>query len=71
MKGEKGVMRRNVAIALLLLLGLTIVVPAVAYAQDLLATPDMVAPIAMITFGIVGLLGGVAGYARRHYRSSK
>lgn len=64
-------MRRNVAIALLLLLGLTIAVPTVAYAQDLLATPDMVGPIAMITFGIMGLLGGVAGYARRHHRSTK
>jgi hypothetical protein len=64
-------MRRNVAIALFLLLSLSIAVPAVAYARDLLSTPDMVAPIAMITFGLVGLVGGVAGYVRRHYRLSK
>jgi hypothetical protein len=64
-------MRRNVAIALFLLLGLSIAVPAAAYAQDIFPTPDMVAPIAMITFGFVGLVGGVAGYIRRHYRSSK
>jgi len=59
-------MRKNVVIALFLLLSISVSVPAVAYAQDLLATPDMVAPIAMITFGFVGLLGGVAGYVRRH-----
>lgn len=68
---EGKIMRRNVVIALFLLLSISVAVPAVAYAQDLFATPDMAAPVAMVTFGLVGLVGGVAGYIRRHYHSSK
>ena len=59
-------MRKYVVLALGLLLLITIVAPAVAFAQEILPTPDMLAPIGLITFGIVGLGGGTAGYIWRH-----
>jgi hypothetical protein len=58
--------RRTVVLVLTLLLGISIAAPALAYAQELLPAPDMVAPIALITFGFLGLIGGVTGYVWRH-----
>jgi hypothetical protein len=58
--------RRISIISLVLLVVVSIGAPSLAFAQELLPTPDMTAPLAMITFGILGLVGGVAGYVWRH-----
>jgi hypothetical protein len=53
-------------VGLVLLLGVSIGAPSLAFAQELLPTPDMAAPIALVTFGVLGLVGGMAGYVWRH-----
>lgn len=59
---------RTVVFILIALLSLSIAVPAIAFAQDFLANPDIVPPIAMMTFGFVGLVGGTVGYFWRQNR---
>ncbi len=59
-------MKRMVVLVLVLLLGISIATPALAYAQELLPGSDMVAPIALIIFGFLVLIGSVAGYVWRH-----
>jgi uncharacterized membrane protein len=58
------VMKRTL-IFVLVILGLSIAVPAFAFAQELLPVSDMAAPLAMISFGLLGLAGGAAGYLMR------
>ena len=58
-------MQRTVVVLVLLVVA-TILAPAIAYAQELLPTPEMAAPLGLLTFGLLGLVGGVAGYVRRH-----
>ena len=59
-------MRKVFIITLVVLVGVSIAAPSIAFAQEMLPTPDMAAPIALLTFGSLGLVAGVAGYARRH-----
>jgi hypothetical protein len=59
-------MRKRVVFLLVLLVGISLAAPALAYAQELLPAPELVAPVALLTFGFLGMLGGVAGYIRRH-----
>lgn len=59
-------MKRTILI-LALLAAAAVVAPAIAYAQELIPTPDMVAPLGLVTFGFLGLIGGVVGYIRRHH----
>jgi hypothetical protein len=58
-------MQRRVIFIVIALLSLSIAVPAVAFAQDFLVRPDLLPPIAMMTFGFVGLVGGTIGYIWR------
>jgi hypothetical protein len=59
-------MRKVFIVTLVVLAGVSIGAPSIAFAQELLPTPDMAAPIALLTFGALGLVAGVAGYLRRH-----
>lgn len=59
-------MRKAFIVTLVVLVGISIAVPSIAFAQEMLPTPDMAAPIAMLIFGSLGLVAGVAGYVRRH-----
>lgn len=59
-------MRKVVIVTLVVLVGVSIGAPSMAFAQELLPTPDMAAPIALLTFGSLGLVAGVAGYVRRY-----
>jgi hypothetical protein len=59
-------MRKRVVFLLVLLAGISLAAPALAFAQELLPGPEMVAPVALLTFGLLGMLGGIAGYIRRH-----
>jgi len=54
--------KRTIVFVLIGLLSLSIAVPAIAYAQEMFVSPDVVPPIAMMTFGFVGLVGGTLGY---------
>jgi hypothetical protein len=59
-------MRKIFVLTLVVLVGVSLAAPSIAFAQELLPTPDMVAPIAMLAFGSLGLAAGVAaGYLRR------
>lgn len=55
-------MQKRVIFVLIALLSLSIAVPAVGFAQDFFASPDVLPPIAMMTFGLLGLVGGTVGY---------
>ena len=59
-------MRKLFIVGLLVLVGISIAAPSLVYAQELLPTPDMAAPMALVTFGLLGLVGGTAGYVWRH-----
>jgi hypothetical protein len=59
-------MRKRVVFLLVLLAALSLAAPALAYAQEILPGPELMAPVALLTFGFLGMLGGVAGYIRRH-----
>lgn len=59
-------MRKRVVFLLVLLAGISLAAPALAYAQELLSGPELIAPVALLTFGLLGMLGGVAGYIRLH-----
>lgn len=59
-------MRKFFIIGLVVLIGISIAAPSLAFAQELLPTADMAAPVGLVTFGFLGLLGGVAGYTWRH-----
>jgi hypothetical protein len=59
-------MNKTFVVGLVLLVGVSIGAPSLAFAQELLPTPDMAAPVALVTFGVLGLVGGVAGYVWRH-----
>jgi hypothetical protein len=66
-KRERGVytMQKRAVFIVIALLSLSIAVPAVAFAQDFLASPDLLPPVAMMAFGFVGLVGGTVGYLWR------
>jgi hypothetical protein len=59
-------MQKVVVVTLVVLVGVSIGAPSMAFAQELLPTADMAAPIALLTFGSLGLVAGVVGYIRRH-----
>ena len=59
-------MRKFVIAGLVVLFAISIAAPSLAFAQEILPTPDMAAPMALVTFGLLGLLGGTASYFRRH-----
>jgi hypothetical protein len=65
-QGGRNIMRKLVIVTLVVLVGVSIAAPSVAFAQELLPTPDMAAPLALLTFGSLGLVAGIAGYLRRH-----
>jgi hypothetical protein len=58
-------MQRKTVFIVIALLSLSIAVPAVALAQDLFVRPDVLPPVAMMTFGFLGLVGGTIGYIWR------
>jgi hypothetical protein len=59
-------MKKFVIVGLAILFAISIAAPSLAFAQELLPTPDMAAPMALVTFGLLGLIGGTASYIRRH-----
>jgi len=59
-------MSKRVVTLLVLLVSISLAVPAFAYAQEFIPQPELVAPMALLTFGFLGMLGGVAGYIRRN-----
>jgi len=64
-------MRKRVAFLLVLLAGISFAAPALAFAQELPPGPEWVAPVALLAFGLLGLVGGVVGYIRRHRRENQ
>jgi protein-S-isoprenylcysteine O-methyltransferase Ste14 len=64
-------MKRAFVATLFLLLVISIAAPSLAFAQELIPTPEMVAPVAMVSFGLLGLIGGSAAYAWRHRRGTR
>ena len=58
-------MKRVVLSVIFLLLVISVAAPSIAFAQELLPMPEMVAPAAMVIFGLMGLVGGSAAYLRR------
>jgi hypothetical protein len=58
--------KKSVIVGLVIVLAISIAAPSLAYAQEILPSPDMAAPLALVTFGLVGLLGGTVSYLRRH-----
>jgi hypothetical protein len=58
-------MQRKVVFIVIALLSLSIAVPAIAFAQDILVRPDVLPPVAMMAFGVLGLVGGTLGYIWR------
>lgn len=64
-------MRNRIALLLVLLVGISIAVPALAFAQGLFPGPEWVAPVALLTFGLLGMSGGVVGYIWRHRRENQ
>lgn len=63
-------MKKAFVLALFLVLALSIAIPSLAFAQDLLPAADMLAPVGMVAFGAFGLVGGSVGYFLRQ-RSSR
>ena len=61
-------MQKKVAFVLIALLGLSIVAPSVVLAQEIPITPDMLPPVSLVVFGLLGLVGGTAGYIWRQRR---
>lgn len=59
-------MKKLFIVGLVVLIGISIAAPSLAFAQEILPTPDMAAPVAMVAFGLLGLIGGTAGYVWRH-----
>ncbi|MEJ2209908.1 MAG: hypothetical protein P8129_12830 [Anaerolineae bacterium] len=59
-------MKKSVIVGLVIVIAISIAAPSLAYAQEILPTPDMAAPMALVTFGLMGLIGGTASYVRRH-----
>jgi hypothetical protein len=58
-------MKKSSVVALIVLFGLVIIAPTFVFAEELLPAPDMAAPVALVSFGLLGLVGGVAGYVWR------
>jgi hypothetical protein len=58
-------MQRKVVVIVIALLILSIALPAAAFAQDFLVRPDVLPPVAMMAFGVMGLVGGTLGYMWR------
>jgi hypothetical protein len=58
-------MKKRVVFALIVLLCVGLIAPAVAFAQELLARSEILPPLALVTFGFLGLIGGAAGYVWR------
>ncbi len=58
-------MQKRVAFVLIALLSLGIIAPTVVLAQELPITPDMWPPVSLVVFGLLGLVGGTAGYIWR------
>jgi hypothetical protein len=58
-------MRKLFIVGLIALIGISVAAPSIAYAQELLPTADMAAPIALVTFGLLGLVSGAIGYLWR------
>lgn len=59
-------MQRAFIVGLLVLAFVSAGVAYIALNQELLPTPDMAAPVGLLTFGFLGLVGGVAGYFWRY-----
>jgi hypothetical protein len=62
-------MKKRVVLGLFLLLAISIVVPAVAFGGELVGNATIsviLPPLALMTFGFLALVGGIAGYAWRH-----
>lgn len=58
-------MKKAFAIGLFLVLVLSIAIPSLAFAQEFLPSSDMLAPVGMVAFGALSLIGGSVGYALR------
>jgi hypothetical protein len=58
-------MKKSAVVVLILLLSLVIIAPTFVFAEELLPAPDMAAPVALVSFGFLSLIGGVAGYVWR------
>jgi hypothetical protein len=62
-------MQRKAVFVVIALLSLSIAVPAVAFAQEIFARPDLLPPVAMMAFGFLGLVGGTLGYIWRQRKN--